>query len=106
MFIYVYIRVVDIDWVDDSVNVLCLIVSILVIQVVTILGAILTSRSSEKFGNIKMLIVVNIIWMSLCIAAYFVITPIHFYITAGFVGLVMGGIQALARSTYSKFLPE
>ena len=29
-----------------------------------------------------------------------------FYIAAGFVGVVMGGIQALSRSTYSKFLPD
>ena len=34
------------------------------------------------------------------------ITPLQFYIAAGLVGLVMGGIQSLARSTYSKFLPE
>jgi len=106
MLIAVYFGEEEIAWADDSEKTLGLIVSILVIQVVAILGAILTSRASEKFGNIKTLIVVNIIWMSLCIAAYFVITPIHFYITAGFVGLVMGGIQALARSTYSKFLPE
>ena len=83
-----------------------LIVSILVIQIVAILGAVLTSRASEKFGNIKTLISVNVIWMTMCFAAYFVVTPIQFYITAGVVGLVMGGIQALARSTYSKFLPE
>ena len=44
--------------------------------------------------------------MFLCIGAYFVTEPLHFYITAGFVGLVMGGIQSLARSTYSKFLPK
>lgn len=42
----------------------------------------------------------------ICVVAYFVTEPIHFYITAGFVGLVMGGIQALSRSTYSKFLPK
>jgi len=77
-----------------------------VIQIVAILGAVLTSRASEKFGNIKTLITVNFIWMAMCFAAYFVVSPIQFYITAGVVGLVMGGIQALARSTYSKFLPE
>ncbi len=106
MLIAVYFGEEEILWADDSQKTMGLIVSILVIQVVAILGAILTSRASEKFGNIKTLIAVNIIWMCLCLAAYFVITPIHFYITAGFVGLVMGGIQALARSTYSKFLPE
>lgn len=106
MLVAVYFGEEEIAWVDDSEKTMGLIVSILVIQIVAILGAILTSRASEKFGNIKTLIVVNLIWMSLCFAAYFVVTPIHFYLTAGFVGLVMGGIQALARSTYSKFLPK
>ena len=106
MLIAVYFGEEEILWADDGQKTFGLIISILVIQVVAILGAFLTSRASEKFGNIKTLIAVNIIWMLLCLAAYFVITPIHFYLTAGFVGLVMGGIQALARSTYSKFLPE
>ena len=106
MLIAVYFGEEEIKWVDDSQKTMGLIVSILVIQVVAILGAVLTSRASEKFGNIKTLIAVNIIWMLLCFAAYFVVIPVHFYIAAGFVGLVMGGIQALARSTYSKFLPE
>lgn len=73
---------------------------------VAVLGAIITSRASAKFGNIPTLIVINIIWAVICVVAYFVTEPIHFYITAGFVGLVMGGIQALSRSTYSKFLPK
>ena len=60
----------------------------------------------SRFGNIKTLIVVNVIWMVLCFYAYFIQTPLQFYFAAGFVGLVMGGIQSLARSTYSKFLPE
>ena len=82
-----------------------LIVSILVIQLVAILGAVLTSYASSKFGNIKTLIVINFFWMALCFYAYFMETPMQFYIAASFVGLVMGGVQALARSTYSKFLP-
>ena len=82
------------------------ITSILVIQLVAILGAILTSKASSKFGNIKTLIFVNFVWMALCFYAYFMETPTQFYIAAACVGLVMGGIQALARSTYSKFLPE
>ncbi|GGG50074.1 MFS transporter [Bizionia arctica] len=106
MLIAVYFGEEEIAWADNDEKTMGLIVSILVIQIVAIFGAILTSRASEKFGNIKTLIVVNFMWMFLCFAAYFVITPVHFYITAGFVGLVMGGIQALARSTYSKFLPE
>lgn len=96
----------EIAWENDSQKTMGLIVSILVINLVAILGAILTSKASNKFGNIPTLIVINAIWVVICICAYFVTLPIHFYITAGFVGLVMGGIQALSRSTYSKFLPE
>lgn len=96
----------EIAWENDSQKTMGLIVSILVINLVAILGAVLTSKASNKFGNIPTLIVINAIWVVICICAYFVTLPIHFYITAGFVGLVMGGIQALSRSTYSKFLPE
>lgn len=106
MLVATYFGEQEINWGGKSEKTLGLIVSILVIQVVAILGAFLTSRASEKFGNIPTLIVINFIWMALCFYGYFVETPIQFYITAAFVGLVMGGIQALSRSTYSKFLPE
>ncbi|WP_353777611.1 MFS transporter [Winogradskyella sp. 3972H.M.0a.05] len=106
MLVAVYFGEEEIAWADADEKTMGLIISILVIQIVAILGAVLTSRASAKFGNIRTLIAVNAIWMLLCFAAYFVVTPVHFYITAGFVGLVMGGVQALARSTYSKFLPE
>lgn len=106
MLVAVYFGEEEVNWANDDEKTMGLIISILVIQLVAILGAILTSRASSKFGNIKALIGVNVIWMFLCIGAYFVTEPNHFYLTAGFVGLVMGGIQSLARSTYSKFLPE
>ena len=106
MLVAVYFGEEEIAWKDSEQKTLGLIVSILLIQIVAILGAILTSRASAKFGNIKTLIAVNAVWMLLCVAAYFITLPVHFYITATFVGLVMGGVQALARSTYSKFLPE
>ncbi|WP_053992440.1 MFS transporter [Mangrovimonas sp. TPBH4] len=106
MLVATYFGEQEINWGGESEKTLGLIVSILVIQVVAVLGAFLTSRASEKFGNIPTLIVINFIWMALCFYGYFVETPIQFYITAAFVGLVMGGIQALSRSTYSKFLPE
>lgn len=96
----------ELEWGSDSERTTGLIVSILLIQLVAVLGAVLTSRLSRKVGNIKALIVINIIWIVICAWAYFVYTPFQFYITAGFVGLVMGGIQSLSRSTYAKFLPE
>ncbi|KPM30436.1 Transporter, MFS superfamily [Croceitalea dokdonensis DOKDO 023] len=106
MLIATYFGEEEIDWGTDNERTTGLIVSILVIQVVAILGATVTAKASERFGNIKTLIVVNVFWVLLCIYAYFVITPTDFYIAAGLVGLVMGGIQALSRSTYSKFLPD
>ncbi|MFS4493973.1 MFS transporter [Maribacter sp. 2308TA10-17] len=106
MLIAVYFGEKEIGWADDDQKTTGLIISILVIQLVAILGAFLTSRASDKFGNIKTLIVVNAIWMLLCVYAFFMKSPEEFYIAAGFVGLVMGGVQSLARSTYSKFLPE
>ena len=106
MLVAVYFGEEEIAWGTDGEKTTGLITSILVIQLVAILGAILTSKASSKFGNIKTLIFVNFVWMALCFYAYFMETPTQFYIAAACVGLVMGGIQALARSTYSKFLPE
>ena len=106
MLVAVYFGEEEIAWGGSDAKTQGLIVSILVIQLVAILGAFLTSRASAKFGNIKTLIVINFFWMALCFYAYFMETPLQFYIAASFVGLVMGGVQALARSTYSKFLPE
>ena len=106
MLVAVYFGEEEIAWGDSDAKTFGLIISILVIQIVAIIGAYLTSFASSKFGNIKTLIVVNFIWMALCFYAYFMKTPTQFYIAASLVGLVMGGVQALARSTYSKFLPE
>ena len=106
MLVAVYFGEEEIAWGGDSEKTMGLITSILVIQLVAILGAFLTSKASAKFGNIKTLIAVNVVWMALCFYAYTMKTPMQFYLAAGFVGLVMGGVQSLARSTYSKFLPE
>jgi UMF1 family MFS transporter len=83
-----------------------LIIAILLIQILGALGAFIMSRLSGKIGNIRSLIISVTIWIFLCFSAYFVQTPTEFYILASGVGLVMGGVQAIARSTYSKFLPE
>jgi UMF1 family MFS transporter len=106
MLIATYFGAQEIAWTSKSESTIGLIICILLIQIVAIVGAVLTSKASEKFGNIPTLIVINCFWVLLCAAAYFITLPIHFYIMAGLVGLVMGGIQALSRSTYSKLLPE
>jgi UMF1 family MFS transporter len=96
----------EIAWQSDSEKTTGLIISILLIQLVAVFGAILTSKASEKYGNIKTLIVLCFIWTGICTAAYFITLPIQFYVTAAVVGVVFGGIQALSRSTYSKMLPQ
>ncbi len=85
-----------------------LIISILIIQIIAIPGAYGASKISEKIGNFKTLILCIIAWILLCIGGYMLPTKgiNEFYILAFFVGFVMGGIQSLSRSTYSKLMPE
>ncbi len=106
MLIAAYFGESEIAWGSDDDRTFGLIGSILIIQLVAVVGAMLTARLSSAMGNISTLILINALWVLICIYAYFVRTPVEFYTAAGLVGLVMGGIQALSRSTYSKFLPE
>ncbi|MCE3225958.1 MAG: major facilitator superfamily 1 [Bacteroidetes bacterium] len=101
----------EIDWgsgeAAEKTKTTSLIVSILIIQFVGILGSFVFSRLSGKIGNIHSLMIAIVIWIFICSFTYWVVRlPEHFYIVAFLVGFVMGGIQALSRSTYSKFLPE
>lgn len=105
MIIAAYFGEKEVNWGSDSKRTIGLIVSILVIQLVAVFGAWITSKLVSKYGNIKVLIVLNFLWICICTYAYFVITPNDFYIAAFCVGLVMGGIQSLSRSTYSKLIP-
>lgn len=83
-----------------------LIPTILLIQLIGMGGAWLFARISGKVGNIKALVISIIIWILVIVAVFFVKTAVGFIVVACFVGVVMGGTQALARSTYSKMLPE
>jgi len=83
-----------------------LITVILTIQVVAIIGASFTAKLSEKFGNVKVLSGIVAFWCLICGAVYFVTTQVEFYIAAALVGIVMGGVQSLSRSTFSKFIPQ
>lgn len=83
-----------------------LIVTILIIQVVAILGAMLFGKVSSRFGNRTSLIWMLCTWIFVCISAYEVRTDLQFYFLSGLVGLVMGGIQSQARSTWSKLIPH
>ncbi|TBR18253.1 MAG: MFS transporter [Chitinophagaceae bacterium] len=85
-----------------------LIIAILIIQLIAIPGAFSVAKLSSRIGNLNALMVCVIIWIVACIAGFQI--PKHginqFYLLATIVGFVMGGIQALSRSTYSKLMPE
>jgi UMF1 family MFS transporter len=91
-----------------------LIITVVLIQLVGIAGALLMARLSAAFGNLQVLMGVVLLWAVVCVAAYFTATlkeagysaEYSFYGLATAVGLVMGGIQALSRSTYSKLMPK
>lgn len=96
----------EIAWESESAKTTSLIVSILIIQFVGIVGSYAFSKLSDVTSNIKSLMVAIFIWIFICAFTYLVVkTPLQFYIVAFLVGFVMGGIQALSRSTYSKLLP-
>ncbi len=85
-----------------------LIISILIIQLIAIPGAFFISWLSSRIGNIKILMSVVLLWILLCYIGF--LLPVggiyEFYGLAASVGFVMGGIQSLSRSTYSKLMPE
>lgn len=85
-----------------------LIIAILIIQLIAIPGAFTVAKLSSRIGNLNALMVCVFIWIVACIAGFQI--PKHginqFYLLATIVGFVMGGIQSLSRSTYSKLMPE
>lgn len=83
-----------------------LILLVLILQLVAIGGAHLFALVSKKIGNKYSIVIMLIIWALICFIAYFVHSTNQFYILAFCVGLVMGGIQSISRSSYSKILPE
>ena len=70
------------------------------------LGLFYSLKLQRKFGNILVLTIAIASWSIICGYAYFITTPIQFYLIAGFVGFLMGGTQTIARATYSLFIPE
>ncbi|MBT8221076.1 MAG: MFS transporter [Bacteroidia bacterium] len=82
-----------------------MILLVLILQIVAIGGAYLFAKISDRKGNKFSLSIILVIWTFICFTAYFVHGDLQFYILAAFVGLVMGGVQSMSRSTYSKLLP-
>ncbi|RDB06275.1 MFS transporter [Runella aurantiaca] len=83
-----------------------LIVTILLLQLLAIVGAYCAAVLSGKWGNTSTISGILVIWIGVCITAYFVTTEVQFYGLAAGIGFVMGGVQSLSRSTYAKLLPD
>lgn len=83
-----------------------LIMTVLIIQLVGVLGSWLFARVSERRGNKFSLMVMIMIWILICVAAYYTYTEYQFFALAFAAGMVMGGIQSLSRATYSKLIPK
>lgn len=83
-----------------------LIPTILIIQVLGIVGSLFFAGLAKRLGTIRVLMFCNVMWIGVCIAAWFVQSAQQFMILAAFVGLVMGAVQALARSGWAKLLPH
>ncbi|WP_187478021.1 MFS transporter [Amniculibacterium sp. G2-70] len=88
-----------------------LILTLLIIQIEAIIGAIIFSKLSKKIGNKNVISIAIALWIVACLSAYYLNkenpnVEYQFYGIAGIIGLVMGGLQAISRSTYSKLLPE
>lgn len=97
----------EVIWNDEQTKTNSLLISVLLIQFLGIVGSFMFSSLSKRMGNIKGVMWAIISWIAICLFTYFVVySPFHFYVVAVCVGLVMGGVQSLSRSTYSKLLPE
>jgi len=109
MLLAVLFASTEIDWPvgpDGEKDSSGLIISIIIIQLIAIVGAMVMSRLSKRIGNISVLKIGVFIWVLVCVIAYSIHSPAEFYVLAAIVGFVMGGIQSMSRSTYAKMLPK
>lgn len=79
---------------------------ILIVQFVAAFGAMLFLKISNYYGEKKSILIAIIFWILILWYCYaFLVGATDFLIIAIFIAIVMGGIQAISRSLYSKLLP-
>ena len=83
-----------------------MIIVVLILQVLAIGGATFFAWLSGRRGNKIAIGTTLIIWLGICLLAFFLKDKVSFYALAAILGFVMGGIQAVSRSTYSKLIPQ
>lgn len=91
---------------EVNLSITQLMITVLLLEYIGIAGAHLFAWLSKRIGNIRALMIAVAMWVGICIGSYFIQTALHFYTAAFFIGIVMGGIQSLSRSTYAKLMPK
>jgi MFS transporter, UMF1 family len=85
-----------------------LIATILLVQFVAFGGALLFGRLAARWGARRCILFALWIWVAVVVAAFFLpvrqVAPV--LVLGIFIGIVLGGTQALSRSLYSQFVPK
>lgn len=83
-----------------------LMVTLLLVQIVAIWGALAFSRIADRIGARRAVMISLVLWSGVVIYAYFIRTATEFFVLGMIVGVVLGGTQALSRSFYGAMIPE
>ncbi|MCI0349521.1 MAG: MFS transporter [Acidobacteriales bacterium] len=83
-----------------------LMLTLLMVQAVATLGALLFGRIAERIGTKRAIMLSLVLWSGVVIYAYFIGSATEYFILGGVVGVVLGGSQALSRSFYGLMIPE
>ena len=83
-----------------------LMVTLLLVQVVAIGGALIFSRLANRIGAKRSVMFALVLWSGVVTYGYFIHTATEFFVLGIVVGLVLGGTQALSRSFYGSMIPE
>ena len=83
-----------------------LMVTLLLVQVVAIGGALVFSRIANRIGAKHAVMCALVLWSGVVTYGYFIHTATEFFVLGIIVGVVLGGTQALSRSFYGAMIPE
>ncbi len=83
-----------------------LMVTLLLVQVIAIGGALLFSRLAGRIGAKRSVMLALVLWSGVVTYGYFIHTATEFFVLGMIVGIVLGGTQALSRSLYGAMIPE
>jgi MFS transporter, UMF1 family len=80
----------------------------LMVQFVAFFGALLSGVFARFFGAKRVVLASLILWIGAVVGGYFLEAGAtgQFYLLAVFIGIVLGGSQALSRSLFSHMIPQ